>query len=113
MIDYDTLFTEYDDSIAGEVLRDPLGLQVIWSDLGQRIFNYKLTSISNDIRNFTINLFHHYLIRDIVQRELSDLVEKRIIARQGRTGRGTIYTSKGSKGSETAHNGLIGLNYEI
>ncbi len=30
-------------------------------------------------------------------RELSDLVEKRIIARQGRTGRGTIYTSKGSE----------------
>ena len=76
MIDYDTLFTEYDDSIAGEVLRDPLGLQVIWSDLGQRIFNYKLTSISNDIRNFTINLFHHYLIRDIVQQRLLKLTDK-------------------------------------
>jgi len=25
------IFTEYDDSIAAEVLRDPLGMQVIWS----------------------------------------------------------------------------------
>lgn len=40
-------------------------------------------------------------------RELSDLVEKGIIERQGRTGRGTIYILKGSKGSQTAQKGLI------
>jgi len=39
-------------------------------------------------------------------RELSALVEKGIIERKGSTGRGTIYTLKGSKGSESAHEGL-------
>ncbi|MBA7563318.1 hypothetical protein ES708_04973 [subsurface metagenome] len=48
-----------------------------------------------------------------VTRELLDLVEKVIIERKGRTGQGIIYTLKGSKGSQTAQKGLIGLNYEI
>ena len=70
------IFTEYDDTIAAEVLRDPLGLQVIWSDLGQRIFQYRLTSISNDIRNFSINLFHHNTIRDLFKQNKLTLSEK-------------------------------------
>jgi hypothetical protein len=70
------IFTDYDDTIAAVVLRDPLGLQVIWSDLGQRIFQYRLTSISNDIRNFTINLFHHYAIRNLFEQNKLVLSEK-------------------------------------
>ena len=38
-------------------------------------------------------------------RELSFLVERGIIVRHGRTGRGTIYKLKGSNGSETAQTG--------
>jgi|GEM_PF-3156028 len=70
------IFTEYDDSIAAEILLDPLGLQVIWSDLGQRIFRYRLTSISTDIRNFTINVFHHHVIRGLFEQNRLVLSEK-------------------------------------
>jgi len=70
------IFTEYDDSIAAEVLRDPLGMQVIWSDLGQRIFQYRLTSLSDDIRNFTINLFHHHTIRSLLEQNKLPLTDK-------------------------------------
>ncbi len=60
-----SFFTEYDDSLSAGILRDPLGFQVIWSTLGKRIFNNKITSISTDIRNFTINLFNHYIVKTI------------------------------------------------
>jgi len=49
---------------------------VIWSDLGQRIFQYRLTSISNDIRNFTINLFHHHTIRGLFEQNKLELSER-------------------------------------
>ena len=61
------LFSEYDDSVTGDSGRDPMGLQIIWSWFGQRIFGNQITSISNDIRNFTIALFHHYLVRLVVE----------------------------------------------
>lgn len=70
--EFQNLFSEYDNSITGDSQRDPLGLQVIWSYFGQQIFGNQITSISNDIRNFTINLFHHYIIRSLV--EDNDLV---------------------------------------
>ena len=61
-ISLDTIFTEYDDSIAAEISRDPLGMQSIWTSFGQRIFEKRTTSVATDIRNYTINLFHHYVI---------------------------------------------------
>lgn len=62
-------FTEYDDSIASDLNVDPLGLQVVWSVYGQEIFKKKVSSISNDVRNYTINLFHHYVIKKIIEND--------------------------------------------
>lgn len=44
-------FTEYDKNITGTSMRDPLGLQPIWSYYGRKIVNH-LTTISTDIRGF-------------------------------------------------------------
>ena len=60
------IFSIPDKTISSEILRDPLGTQVIWGYYGQRIFGNKITTIANDIRNYTINLFNHYVVRKIV-----------------------------------------------
>ncbi|MDD1956911.1 hypothetical protein NP552_17865 [Pseudomonas sp. 8209] len=59
--------TEYDENLGNELNIDPLGLQVIWSGFGQQIFQNRISSISNDIRNFTMNLFNHFLIKSLVE----------------------------------------------
>ncbi|AOS96149.1 hypothetical protein AUP74_00680 [Microbulbifer aggregans] len=68
-MDLNQFLTEYDDSLGGDLNVDPLGLQVIWSAFGQDIFRYRVSSISNDVRNYTLNLFHHCLIKDLVEDE--------------------------------------------
>ena len=60
-------FTEYDEEVATDLNVDPLGLQVIWSVYGQKIFKNRVSSISNDVRNYTINLFHHSIIKSLVE----------------------------------------------
>lgn len=57
--------TDYDDELSGDSYVDPLGVLVIWSAFGQEIFRNRVNSISNDVRNYTLNLLHHGLIRDI------------------------------------------------
>lgn len=57
--------TEYDDELSGDSYIDPLGVLVIWSAFGQQIFKNRVNSISNDVRNYTLNLLHHALIRDL------------------------------------------------
>lgn len=47
--------TEYDDSLTGELNVDPLGQLVIWSSWGQDIFHSRITSIANDVRQYTLN----------------------------------------------------------
>lgn len=59
--------TEFDDRISSEINLDPLGLQVIWSAYGQAIFQGRISSISNDVRNYTINLFNHRLAKSLVE----------------------------------------------
>lgn len=66
-MNFKTLFTEYDDSIAGDINLDPLGLLTIWSAYGQKIFRNRISSISNDVRSYTLNLFHHHLIRILIR----------------------------------------------
>jgi hypothetical protein len=66
-MNFKALFTEYDDSIAGDINLDPLGLLTIWSGYGQKIFRNRISSISNDVRSYTLNLFHHHLIRSLVR----------------------------------------------
>lgn len=59
------LFTEYDADIEANAFRDPMGLQIIWSAVGQNIFGRNITVVSSDIRIFTLNLFHHYIVREL------------------------------------------------
>ncbi len=58
----DNIFTSYDESIFSDGSIDPMGLRIIWTSLGNKIFFNKINTISTDIRYYTINLFHHYLL---------------------------------------------------
>lgn len=61
------LLTEFDERISSELNLDPLGLQAIWSAYGQKIFRNRISSISNDVRNFTLNLFNHWVIKALIE----------------------------------------------
>lgn len=61
--------TEYDDSLAKDSARDPLGTQIIWSYFGQKLFGKMVTTIANDIRNYSINLFNHYVVKNILEED--------------------------------------------
>ena len=63
------ILTEFDDSISSEINIDPLGVLVIWSAFGQDIFRRRVSSISNDVRNYTLNLFNHAVTRSLIQDE--------------------------------------------
>ncbi|HKI59800.1 MAG TPA: hypothetical protein VKA23_02090 [Mariprofundaceae bacterium] len=65
----DKYLTIYDDRLTGESYIDPIGTLIIWSAYGQKIFNNRVNSISNDVRNYTLNLFNHYLIRRLIRDE--------------------------------------------
>lgn len=65
----DKFLTEYDDSLTGELNIDPLGQLVIWSSWGQRIFRSRITSIANDVRQYTLNLLHHSVMRQLMSDE--------------------------------------------
>ena len=65
----DTYLTEYDEDLTGEVYIDPLGVLVIWSAYGQEIFQNKVNSISNDVRNYTLNLLNHTVIKSLIDDE--------------------------------------------
>jgi len=83
-MDFKSLFTEYDENISAGLNVDPLGLQVIWSVYGQKIFQNKVSSISNDVRNFTINLFHHYIIKNLIENESFKLNKKVLAESEGK-----------------------------
>lgn len=63
----ENLLTEFDDRISSELNLDPLGLQVIWSSYGQKIFRSRISSISNDVRNYTLNLFNHAVTKALIE----------------------------------------------
>ncbi len=60
---YTEIFTDFDDTIFSDGSIDPIGLQVIWTSLGNRIFQNRLNTISTNIRAYTLNLFHHAVIQ--------------------------------------------------
>jgi len=64
-------FTEYDDSLTHTLNIDPLGMTVIWSAFGQKIFNNRVSSISNDVRNYTLNLVHHLAIKELIESNIN------------------------------------------
>lgn len=61
--------TEYDKSLSGDSYIDPVGTLIIWSAFGGQVFNDCVNSVSNDVRNYTLNLFHHHLVRRLVNDE--------------------------------------------
>lgn len=63
---FKNIFTEYDDSLQKSLNIDPMGLSVIWTYFGQRIFNNKISSVALDIRSFNINLFNHFVIATLI-----------------------------------------------
>ncbi len=65
------IFTEYNSNLINQIDRDPLGFQQIWTHFGQKIFENKTTSIATDIRNYTINLLHHNVIRQLPEKATS------------------------------------------
>src|SRR6476646_5032715 len=69
----DRYLTEYDESLAGESYIDPVGTLIIWSAFGRQVFSNRVNSISNDVRNYTLNLFHHFLVRKLVDDDGAEL----------------------------------------
>jgi hypothetical protein len=61
------IFTDLDDSIFSDGSIDPLGLRMIWTSLGNAIFKNKLNTVSTSIKFYTLNLFHHSVIREVQQ----------------------------------------------
>lgn len=55
-------FTLPDPELVQESSVDPMGIQVIWTFYGQQIFDEKLTTVANDLRAFSFNLFHQHLL---------------------------------------------------
>ena len=85
MLSASDFFTIPDENLYQETSIDPLGFRVIWSYFGQKIFNYKLTTISTDIRNYTINLFHHHIIHDLFLNHSEAIAKARAACRAYRT----------------------------
>ncbi len=61
------IFTIPDPELTQDSSVDPMGIRIIWTYYGQSIFNDRITTIANDIRIFTINLFHHHIINRLFQ----------------------------------------------
>ncbi len=79
-ISLDNIFTDYDESIFSDGSIDPMGLRIIWTSIGSKIFHNKLNTISTDIKFYTLNLFHHYLLQKCVSEEednVSKLIRKK------------------------------------
>ena len=68
------LFTLPDHELSQESSVDPMGMSAIWTSYGQAIFKDRLTTIANDARVFTINVFHHAVLRSLFE-EYSDEIE--------------------------------------
>jgi hypothetical protein len=62
------IFTEPDDSISSDGSIDPMGLRIIWTSIGNRIFGSKLNTISTSVTLYTINLFIHNVIHTFEQK---------------------------------------------
>ncbi|MEQ9888310.1 hypothetical protein [Pectobacterium zantedeschiae] len=66
MMNLKHFITEYDESLSSELSIDPLGQLIVWSSFGQQIFCNRISSVANDVRHYTLNLLHHYVIRSVL-----------------------------------------------
>ena len=60
------IITDANKGIASSLYIDPLGMLVIWSSYGAAIFEKRVNSISNDVRNFSVNLMHHGVVQSLI-----------------------------------------------
>jgi hypothetical protein len=74
---WSNIFTLPDPSIVQEGSVDPLGMQVVWTHFGQKIFANKLTTVATDIRNYSVNLLQLHVL-DRLKSEHSVIYEKAI-----------------------------------
>lgn len=78
-------FTLPDPDLSQESSVDPMGLQVIWTSYGQAIFSEKLTTIANDLRVFTFNLFHNYIINNLYKEHSEELQKAKVYYKSWQT----------------------------
>lgn len=67
-------FSIPDTELTQESSFDPMGIMPIWIHYGQRLFNDKLTTIANDVRVYSFNLFHHYVIYELFRKHSDEIV---------------------------------------
>jgi hypothetical protein len=75
MLKWSDIFTVPNPDMVADGSVDPMGMQLIWTYFGQLIFKNKLTTVSTDVRNYSINLLHHYAIHRFFS-ERQDEVKK-------------------------------------
>lgn len=78
-------FTIPDPDLSQESSVDPMGLQAIWTYYGQTIFNQKITTIANDLRVFTFNLFHQHLLNELYTEHTEALQEAKAYYKSWKT----------------------------
>ena len=74
MTKWSNFFTIPDPELVSDGSVDPMGMQLIWTYFGQLIFQNKLTSVSSDVRNYTVNLLHHFVLYKFCQERNEDFV---------------------------------------
>ncbi len=68
------IFTIPDKDLISDGSVDPMGMQMIWTYFGQLIFKNKLTTVSTDVRNYTINLLHHFVLYRLQQERSEEFI---------------------------------------
>lgn len=71
---YTDIFTQPDNSIDSDGSIDPLGLLMIWTSLGNRVFHNRLNTVSTNIHFYTLNLFHHAIICELEETHIDKIV---------------------------------------
>ena len=67
-------FSIPDTDLTQESSFDPMGIMPIWIHYGQRLFDDKLTTIANDVRVYSFNLFHHYVIYELFRKHSDEII---------------------------------------
>lgn len=120
-----SFFTIPDPDLTQESSVDPMGLQAIWTYYGQAIFNQKITTIANDLRVFTFNLFHQHLLNELYTEHTEALLEAKTYYKSWKTEYDvkagllmfiedlvtwTFYLQQESSETDVEKLGILGLN---
>lgn len=78
-------FTIADPELTQDSSVDPMGILSIWTHYGQAVFNQRITTVANDIRTYTFNIFHHHVIQLVFIDKQEELAHARNRFRLWRT----------------------------